>query len=273
MLALSFIIKNRYIIILTILLSTIGLLYSYNKKLKNEIQDKIIEQKMLYQNYQAYQDSINQLPDSIQIYHSFIRELNNTIKSKDETITLIGNRITILNDSIRFYQDNINDVVVDNQDNDSISYTISINEENDLVTVNGFAKIYSILNVGSYKLDIDIKPFDIINYLEFSFEDSSIVSYTKINGYQSIRAVSEVSPYLYSLLIRNIEKGRETAIKRLSYGIDLNILTTDCKRYDIRPELFINYNIWNEHNYKIKLNGLLGFDESVFVGFGIGLEL
>lgn len=278
--SLALFIKYRYAIIISFLIGTIGILYCYNQLLKENIDELNIMNKQTEQNFLAYQDSINQLPDSIQMYNVFVRELNNRIndlrftnESKDNQITLLHNRIIILGDTIRFLKRTIQGLIIENPGTDSVSYAIPIYEENNLVKVFGDATVYPIQNSGTYQINIFNKDMIIDNYLDFNVNDSLITAYTKINDGKLLKSNTTISPTLHSMLIRNVNELNTKSVKRFFYGTEVNIITDDFDQYKIVPSIFANYLIWNGDKYKIRLNGLSGYNDNVFVGLGFRIEL
>jgi len=264
--------KYRYLIGLTILLGIITGLYAYNKHLTSKINDLIINNKRIEQNHLAYIDSINQLPDSVQIYKVFIKEIENELISNQnknkKQVTLLYNKIVILEDTIRFLRAKIDSIESGNEGTDSAFVKFKMFQENELVKVFGDAIVYIVKKTGDYQLSIVDKEKTIVNYLDFDVKDSLITSFTKINNGQFIKSFTTVSPALQSMLIKNVDVISPYK-RKWFYGAEINVITNNFNDYPIVPELFLEYNILD--NFKIRSKA--GYNETGFIGIGLRLDL
>jgi hypothetical protein len=223
-------------------------LYSKIEILNKKIDELKIENKKTQQNFNAYQDSINQVPDSIQIYNVFVRDLNyinkqlqqEKIISKNK-ITLLENKITILLDSIRFEKQKIPPIVY-YDGTDSTIYQIPIIEENDFMKVIGKANFFMKTKLGDYNLKFYPKPLQVQNFLTFDKKDFSVVAITKINN-KTVLSNTIISDELYTALIKPSKNN-----KIFNFGIGCFVKTNDFNKWIIEPEIytrveFININL------------------------------
>lgn len=260
------------LIIFVVVVSIIGYLYSNNLKLNRLLDDKIIENKLMEQNHLAYQDSINQIPDSLLYYRLFVRELNNEMtishNQSNSMMTILHNRITVLEDSIRFYINRTDTLYTANEGTDSLSHTIIIEEENDIVKVDGTATIFSILGYGTYDINIINKELMIETFIDVE-KDSIITANTKINDGRLIRSTASISPTLYKRLVRETTSMEE--VKKFSYGLSFYVLTEDFDDYIINPEMFINYNLFDFNDKDIKITFRSGFLRFSYISLGASI--
>jgi hypothetical protein len=264
--------KYKTVLALSLLIAIITTLYSYNKHLELKITDLIIDNKQSEQNRLAYIDSVNRLPDSIQIYKVFVRELENNLKDTNNknkrTLTLLHNKIIILEDTIRFLRAKIEDFESGNEGTDSAFVKFKMFRENELVQVYGDAVVFTIKKTGDYQLSIVNKEKTLHNYLDFDFNDSLITSFTSINDGQKIKSFTTVSPALQSMLIRNVDNISNYK-RKWFYGAEIGVITNDFNDYQIIPELFLEYNILD--NFKIRSKA--GYNQNGFIGVGFRIDL
>lgn len=242
--------------------------------LQKQLTNSQITNSIQKQNISALKDSVKQKADSLQIYHSFVGNLEDKLKIfekennlKTKNIALLNNKITILGDSIRFLEKQI-DLIEKNKGTDSAYFELPIFAENEFSSVNGNAKFYMLTKKGSFGLTFVNKDLQIENFLSYNPKDTSVIVYTKVNNNKKILSTSTISPELYKLLIPNIKQNK-TFADRFKLGIGVYLATNNFDDYFALPEI---YGVYEFDYFKLKASSFYQ-NEKITTYIGANFDL